>query len=444
MIAGGSLPVGASRVTAGQEAWLSAERSRGEPVLITPFAVGFYFSFRAIIVLVAARLFLLEPSMGAAASLTTGFLLLIVAAFQSIGPSAQSLVWLLRVPSFRWVSAFVVFAGCSLAWSGTVSLPNSFVYWCGLATDVVLVVALLRVNPVLAIAHSLLKGFIWSTCMLAMIAWIMPTGPDLRLGDLDYFNTNQIGNLCAFAVLLAQYLMVRKDGKWQPAIIFLVVTLVRSLSKTTLVAFLVCEVYFVARDQSISRKVKMSLLGAALAVTLIFWGLFVSYYSVYTTSGNQAQTLTGRVAIWTYSLNAAIEKPWIGNGFDSMWKVFPPFGEGQFEARHAENELLQQFFAYGMVGIVLLCGLYGSLFRQIRRLPRESLRIALLSLLLFIVVRGFAEAEPFDLLLPLWAITLIGSIVADTLCVSQPLPGLRGASRNPAGIACQVSERSVQ
>jgi hypothetical protein len=31
----------------------------------------------------------------------------------------------------------------------------------------------------------------------------------------------------------------------------------------------------------------------------------------------------------------------------------------------------------------------------------------LLSLLLFIVVRGLAEAEPFDLLLPLWAIILI-------------------------------------
>jgi hypothetical protein len=30
-------------------------------------------------------------------------------------------------------------------------------------------------------------------------------------------------------------------------------------------------------------------------------------------------------------------------------------------------------------------------------------------LLLFILIRGLAEAEPFDLLLPLWSITMISS-----------------------------------
>jgi hypothetical protein len=31
--------------------------------------------------------------------------------------------------------------------------------------------------------------------------------------------------------------------------------------------------------------------------------------------------------------------------------------------------------------------------------------------MLFIVIRGLAEAEPFDLLLPLWMITLMSAIV---------------------------------
>jgi hypothetical protein len=30
------------------------------------------------------------------------------------------------------------------------------------------------------------------------------------------------------------------------------------------------------------------------------------------------------------------------------------------------------------------------------------------SLLLFVIIRGFAEAEPFDLLLPLWSIVMLG------------------------------------
>ena len=102
------------------------------------------------------------------------------------------------------------------------------------------------------------------------------------------------------------------------------------------------------QDNSISRAEKAALAVAVLAVAgLQLGGLFRSYYNLYTTTGNQAQSLTGRTGIWIYSLKAGLEKPWFGNGFDSMWKVAPPFGPEMFEARHAENEVLQQFFAYG-------------------------------------------------------------------------------------------------
>jgi predicted benzoate:H+ symporter BenE len=80
-----------------------------------------------------------------------------------------------------------------------------------------------------------------------------------------------------------------------------------------------------------------------------------------------------------------------------------------FEARHAENEVLQQFFTYGLAGVAMLAGIYGTLYRSIRSLPRCSARTVLSGLLLFILIRGLAEAEPFDLLLPLWSITLISS-----------------------------------
>ena len=44
----------------------------------------------------------------------------------------------------------------------------------------------------------------------------------------------------------------------------------------------------------------------------------------------------------------------------------------------------------------------------------------MLSLLLFVVVRGLAEAEPFDLLLPLWSIVLISLLVERMSTVGQP------------------------
>src|SRR5208282_2623786 len=219
------------------------------------------------------------------------FALLLVVAFQAMGPATNSFRWMLRQPSFRWAIAYLIFSGCSLGWSATASKPASFLYWCGVGADVAIVVLMLRIGQVEAVANSLMRGFIWSTCVLALIGWMMPTQADLRLGNMEFFNTNQIGNLCAFAILLGQYLMSRKDGKWGIPILFLTVTLVRSLSKTTLVAFLLSEGVLFFRDRLLSRRTKSLILAAVLLTTVAFWGLYESYYDVYTTAGNQAETL---------------------------------------------------------------------------------------------------------------------------------------------------------
>ncbi|HEX3893939.1 MAG TPA: O-antigen ligase family protein [Terracidiphilus sp.] len=386
----------------------------GRALLLTPYLVGFYLSFRSAIVLIAVRVFLLEPQTGAAFGLMLDFVLLFVVAFQAWGANVHSVRWMLRIASLRWVCAYLAFAGCSLAWSGTVSPSASFVYWCGVVADVAIVVLMLRAAPIEEVTHSLFKGFVVSACVVAAIAWMMPAPADLRLGDPEYLNTNQIGNLCAFGVLFAQYLMSRKDGHWGLVVGFLAITLVRSLSKTTLAAFLLAEGVLLVRDRAVSKRAKVLLCSLVLMAGLAFWGLFDAYYDTYTTTGNQAETLTGRTAIWAYALNAAVEKPWIGNGFDALWKVMPPLGPDQFEARHAENEVLQQFFAYGAVGVALLIGLYRSVYRHIRKLPVGPPRLVLLTILLFVLVRGLAEAEPFDLLLPLWAIALLSILIEAT------------------------------
>ena len=386
------------------------------------FAIGFFFSFRAVITLFSVRMLGTEPRAGAEVSLALTFFLLGIVCLHSLGPGTRSWRSVVALSSVRWVLVFLAFSCCSLAWSETVSLPTSIAYWCGMAADVAIVLLLLRAGSVTGISHSLMKGFIWSTCCLALIAWIMPTQTDLRLGDEEFFNTNQIGNLCAFAILLAQYLMRRKDGRWGLAAGFLGLTLVRSLSKTTIIAFLLSEALILIHDKSISRKTKVLLTTAAALVILAFWGLFEAYYDIYTNAGNQAETLTGRIAIWAYVLNALPEHLWIGHGFDSLWKVVPPFGSDRFEARHAENEFLQQLYVYGAIGIVMLAGLYGSVYRQIRKLSRGSVRVVLLGILLFAVVRGLAEAEPFDLLLPLWFIALISLLINCLETTEQELP----------------------
>jgi exopolysaccharide production protein ExoQ len=383
------------------------------------FAVGFYFSFRTILVLLSVRFLGSDPRTGSEMVLGADLLLLLVACFCCLGHANRTCASMLRLPSIRWVLLFLGLSLFSLAWSDTVSLQTSAAYWSGMAADVGIVILLLRSGSLAGVSHSLMKGFIWSVCCLAVIAWIMPAQADLRLGDEDFFNTNQIGNLCAVAILFAQYLMRRREGRWWRAILLLALTLLRSLSKTTIVAFLLSESLLIMQDRSITRKTKLLLTTGVILAILVFWGLFAAYYDVYTNAGNQAETLTGRTAIWAYVLNAALERPWIGHGFDSMWKVVPPFGSDQFEARHAENELLQQFYAYGVMGVLMLLALYGSLYRRIRRLPPGPLKVVFRSMLLFVFVRGLAEAEPFDLLLPLWLIVLISTLIEDAVPSDQ-------------------------
>jgi exopolysaccharide production protein ExoQ len=403
------------------------------PGLALAFAVGFFLSFRIVIPVFLVRMLGTDPQTGAETKLALNALLLGLVCFAGLGTADRTFRSMLQLASIRWVIIYLVFSGCSLLWSATTSVPASVAYWCGTVSDVAIVVLLLRAGPVTGVANSVMKGFIWSTCCIALIAWIMPTQYDLRLGDEDFFNSNSIGNLCAIAILFGQYLMRRKEGKWRFTAFFLSVTLLRSLSKTAIVAFLVSEGYLIIHDRSMSRKTKMFLTVAVITVIFIFWGLFEAYYDFYTTYGNQAETLTGRTAIWAYVFDAALEKPWIGHGFDSMWNVVPVFGT--FEARHAENELLQQFYSFGVAGIVMLCGLYGSLYRKIRRLPQGPVKIIFVSILLFVIVRGFAVADPFDLLLPLWAIVLITMLVDCADTVGQDMATVLLPARSDASIS---------
>jgi O-antigen ligase len=248
-----------------------------------------------------------------------------------------------------------------------------------------------------------MKGYVLGACWIALLAWLSPTMQDLRPGNDDFFSPNAIGFTCAFGVFFAQFLG-RSGSTWNPPAIFLAITLLRSLSKTTILAFAAGEALLFLRDRSISRSRKLLLATAAMLIIAAFWGLFEAYYEVYTNAGNQAETLTGRIGIWTFVLARAFEQPWIGHGFHSFRNVIPPFG--RFEAWHAHNELIQQFYAYGAAGIFLWFALYGSFYRQVVRLSSPTHKTLLLGLLLFIVVRGLGDTDRFDLSFPLWSIAL--------------------------------------
>ena len=139
--------------------------------------------------------------------------------------------------------------------------------------------------------------------------------------------------------------------------------------------------------------------------------LLISYWEIYSNLGNQSETLSGRLGIWAYFLVEAAQKPWFGHGFNSVWGIVPPFGPDKFEAAHAHNELIQQFYAYGAIGVCIFTGYYFSLYRQARKLASPSMRVFFFAFLLFFLVRGFADTERFDLSLPMGACLLISELI---------------------------------
>jgi len=380
------------------------------PVLLPSLAttVGAYFAARNCFTFL---FFQSNPQLGTIVSSALNMLLLLVAAFNSVGPAQAARFSPWRLACFRWVIAFLGFSLCSLLWTQAVSVPVAFAYWCGMAADVAIVLLLLRTGPLVKVATSITQGYVAGACFFACVMWLSPTMQDLRLGNDEFFSPNLIGFTCAFGIFLAEFLMVRSKS-WRYPAIFLAISLLRSLSKTTIIAFLLSQTLLLIFSKTIRRRSKLLIVASASLMLAAFSGLIADYYQVYTNSGNQAETLTGRIGIWAFILDRALERPWLGHGFDSVWKVIPPFGIDRFEAWHAHNELLQQFYAYGVIGIVLLIGVYGSFYRQVRRGARPEYRTLLLSLIVFIVIRGLGDTERFDLSFPLWSIALFSMTLA--------------------------------
>src|SRR5271163_716328 len=245
-----------------------SDQARASSPSAMPLATltGFYLSFRLVFVLLAVRVFGQDAQDGVAASLALNYLLLFIAAFRALGPATRTLRSIVHQPCFRWVILFLGFSGISLAWSLTASRPAALAFWCAMAADTGIVVLLLRVDEIDPVVNSLMRGYIWGSCAIAITAWLMPAQSDLRLGDEELLGPNQIGWVCAFAFFFAQYLMRRKDGNWTVPALLLAVTLLRSLSKTTIIAFVAGQAYILLRDRTISRGRKLLLVTFAVFV----------------------------------------------------------------------------------------------------------------------------------------------------------------------------------
>jgi exopolysaccharide production protein ExoQ len=360
--------------------------------------VGTIFAFR---VCLTFLWFQDLPAVGTAATVGLSLTLLIVAlVYKSvIWPAPSCLIHTPR--TFRWINGYLLLAVASLAWTTTQSVPAALAYWSAMAADVMTVALLLRGNPN-AEAVALMKGFVIGAAGVAVIAWCAPVMDDLRLGDDYFLHPNAIGFVFAISALFA-FRLAREGSRWKWLGMLVAITLLRTLSKACIVAFLAAAIFYLLHDANISRQAKVKIGVIANAILIGFWGLLESYLDMYA-QGSRAETLTGRTFIWAESFAIAVEKPWLGHGFYSFRWVVPPFGD--FEAWQAHNEFLQQFFSYGVVGVVVVAILYSVFLLQVRRSANCDLKTLAYALLILALVRGLVDTERFDLSFPLWLMAM--------------------------------------
>lgn len=376
---------------------------------LLPFFAGFFLIGRSCLTFL---FFQSNPATGSLTIIATSLLLFYVAVLSHGDMTGFNACRL--VPPLAWAAMYLAFAGASITWTGAQSRTVAFAYWIGMTADLGAAVVLRSDSSTRAEnLDQLLKGSVWGGLFLAAVAWLSPALPDLRLGDVVYLHPNTLGLQLGITSLIALYLVSSGRG-WRWAAICLAITLLRTLSKTSIIAFLAAGGWMLLYARSIPRARKFQILLFVAFVIICFSGLISSYLLIYnnTASGNQVETLTGRPILWATAIGMGLQSPWLGHGLYSFRALIPALGD--FEPWHAHNELIQIFFEFGVVGIAIAAGLHWSFFRSIRR-AHAPLRVLGLSLLIFSLVHGLTDTVPFGFSLPLWLIAVL------SLAGSEPL-----------------------
>jgi exopolysaccharide production protein ExoQ len=373
-------------------------------LLLLPGLVGFIFAFRTCITILW---FQQEPQQGTAVSVALSLTLLSFATLSTIGSTPSIPSSCFRIPLLYWCAAFLGLALASLAWSEA-PLVAAAGYWTSWAADVGTIWFLLRGGIAEDRAEAVMKGYVCGACFVAVLAWALPANADMRLGDEDFLHPNALGFLFSIATFLAIHL-ARENPIWRMSALFLATTLLRTISKSAIGGFLVAFCFYLIWDSTLSRAARVRIGIVAGVILASLGGVLEAYFSTYA-EGTNPETLTGRTFIWAVAFEYALEKPLFGYGLYAYRFIVPPFNH--FQGQEAHNELLQQFFAYGVAGVILTVGIYWTFFRQIRRAPRSHLKNLAASLLIFALVRGLTDTQTFDLSFPLWLMTMLSILLA--------------------------------
>jgi exopolysaccharide production protein ExoQ len=333
----------------------------------------------------------------------------------------------------NWIIAYCLWCVLSLSWTHADSLISAGGYLLSMVLGIAIVGAMICWGNLEALALASVKGLIAGGWLISFCALLSTSDdPNGRLGNLEFLHPGKVGEYAGQAALCSCFMWVRsrKDSGygrwlWAASAVFLTWIVLRSLSKTSMIAFCCSAAVYIMFSRIVPLKTKVIALVAATLLFSVMYTFVNTYVESYLEeTPGEATTLTGRTLLWAKSWEMIQEHPTLGYGFLS----FRDYGPQDWDVRtvHAHNEWITQWFQLGSVGLILTIGIYVSYFRHLRSSAYSLQRELGMSMLIYMLIQGFAIAEPSGLTFPLPMLLLLSTWASTGRDVSKP--GLSGAS----------------
>ncbi len=292
----------------------------------------------------------------------------------------------------RWFFVYFTWAGLSILWT-TGSVRLTVWLWFLFGTQLVLIA--------LTMSSSVDRKSVIESSLAGVVAggWVasLELMEELRLGvDVKadapegYMHPNGLGFDAGLACLCALFLWsLNRRPVWMISIVILFGTLLLSDSKGSLASFFIFALPFLLSSRSrLTKRWKLRVASILAGITLVSLRYVGGSFQAYGATGN-VETLTGRTLLWAMVYEKILVRPIIGYGYESFSYNWP---QGAWYQGSAHNELLQEWFTLGAIGVGVLVLCYWGLLRALWRSRSTYSRFGIY-LLGFSLIRGLVEAD---------------------------------------------------
>lgn len=295
----------------------------------------------------------------------------------------------------------------------------------------------------------LLGGFVYAFYVYRNVE----VGMSGRLGDLAYYDANDLGMLLVCTLPIALYFLLRGRKKaWQGVALaclgLFVLVIIKTGSRGAFLGMVAMGIYFLFRFNALSRKTRiLAVVGGVAALMIVgseqYWAMMATLLNPQEDYNWAGESDSGRMEVWKRGLGYMLSHPFLGVGVAAY-----PVAEGVLSpiaARQAigvgvkwgaaHNSFVQVGAEIGVIGLILFCRLIWTAYstartaaeppRPLRRTPDEQvLGQALAGAVVGYLVCGFFLSQAYSA----YMFTLYGMIIGLARVGSQ-MP--RGAPAPP-------------